>query len=60
MFMITAVSRSLSFGKPIASGGTAAMSSRLVQRPWTTWPAMNIPGSCAAAESTEPTNSSTA
>ena len=36
MFMITTVMRSLSGGKPIASGGTAAMSKRLVQRPWST------------------------
>ena len=36
MFMMTTVIRSFSFGKPIASGGTAEISNRLVQRPWIT------------------------
>ncbi len=59
-FMITAVSRSLSRGYPRASGGTAAMSSRLVQRPWTTRPTMNMPAFWAAAVSTDPTTRNTA
>ncbi len=33
MFMITAVCRSLSLGKPMVSGGAAAISSMLVARP---------------------------
>ena len=35
-FMITAVERILGSPKPIASGGTAAISSRLVHRPCST------------------------
>ncbi len=42
MFMITAVSAACPRGNRCASGGTAAISSRLVQRPWITWPTMNI------------------
>ena len=60
MFMITAVSRSLLAGNMIARGGTAAISSRLVQRPWTTCPTMYMPPSWAAAVSTDPTTSNIA
>ena len=45
MFMITAVSRNLCGGYPIASGGTAAINSRLVHSPWITRPAMYMPES---------------
>ena len=58
MLMITAVERNFSTPKPSASGGTAAISSRLVQRPCSTWPAMNIAGFCAAAARTDPITSS--
>jgi hypothetical protein len=57
MLMITAVSRRRSSPKPSANGGTAAMSRRLVHSPWSTWPVMNMAGSCAVASSTEPTTS---
>ena len=60
MFMIIAVMRSLLAGKPIASGGTAAISSRLVHRPWSTWPAMYMSTFCAAAPRIDPITSSTA
>ena len=60
MFMITAVWRSFSFGKPIVSGGAAAISSMLVARPCRTCPPMNMPAFCAAAASTDPTTSTTA
>ena len=60
MFMITAVSRSLFAGNLIARGGTAAIRSRLVHRPWTTWPTMYMPASCADAVSTDPTTSNAA
>ena len=40
-----AVYLSFSLPKPSASGGTAAMSSRLVHRPCRMWPTMNIAGS---------------
>ena len=59
-FMITAVSRNLAVPKPSASGGTAAISIRLVHRPWSTWPPMNIAGFCAVAVSTDPSTSSAA
>ena len=59
-FMITAVERNFAKPKPSASGGTAAINSRLVQRPCSTCPAMNIAGSCAAAARTDPITSSTA
>ena len=59
-FMITAVERILGSPKPIASGGTAAINRRLVQRPCSTWPAMNITGFCAAAASTDPITSNAA
>jgi hypothetical protein len=39
------------------SGGTAAISSRLVHSPWRMCPVTNIPGPVAAAVSTEPTTS---
>ena len=60
MFMITAVFRSFSFGKPIVSGGAAAINSMLVAKPCSTCPQMNMPAFCAAAESTDPTTSRTA
>ena len=61
MFMITAVLRSLSFGKPIVSGGAAAINSMLVARPCSTCPPMNMPAFGAAdAASTDPTTSTTA
>ena len=60
MFMITAVWRSLAFGKPMVSGGAAAINSMLVAKPCRTCPEMNMPAFCAAAASTEPTTSTTA
>ena len=51
---ITAVDLSFSAPKPSASGGTAAISSKLVHSPCRMWPAMNIAGSWAAANSTAP------
>ncbi len=57
MFMITAVGRSFAAGKPRNSGGAAAISSRLVHRPWKMWPAMNIVEFCAEAVITEPITS---
>ena len=59
-FMITAVMRSLLAGYPIASGGTAAISSRLVHSPWSTRPAMYMPELWAEAASTDPVRSSAA
>ena len=59
-FMITAVDRIFGRPKPIANGGTAAISSRLVQRPCRMWPPMNITGPCAAADTTDPITSNTA
>jgi hypothetical protein len=58
MLMITAVERNFSTPKPSASGGTAAIRSRLVQMPCSTWPATNIVEFCAAAARIEPTTSS--
>ena len=60
MFMMTAVLRSFSRGKPMVSGGAAAMSSMLVASPCSTWPPMNMPAFWAAAASTDPTTSTTA
>ncbi len=54
MFMIIPVMRSLLAGKPSDSGGTAAISSRLVHRPARIWPALYITTFCAAAVSTDP------
>ena len=54
MFMIMPVSFSLLAGKPSDSGGTAAISSRLVQRPARTWPVMYMATFWAAAVSTKP------
>ena len=59
-FMIIAVQRNLSKPKPSASGGTAAISSKLVHSPCSTCPTMNIAGSCAAAATIDPITSSTA
>ena len=59
-FMIIAVQRNFSKPKPSANGGTAAIKRRLVQRPCSTCPAMNIAGSCAAAARIDPITSSTA
>ena len=59
-FMIIAVQRNFSRPKPSASGGTAAISSRLVHRPWIMCPAMNIAGLCAAAARIDPITSSPA
>ncbi len=59
-FMIIAVQRNFSKPKPSASGGTAAINSRLVHSPCSTCPAMNIAGSCAAATTIDPITSSTA
>ncbi len=60
MFMITAVVRSLSRGYPIASGGTAAISSMLVVSPCRMWPAMYMAASWAEAARTDPMTSTTA
>ena len=49
MFMITAVVRKRARGKPMASGGTAAMSSMLVAIPCRMWPAKYMPAFCAEA-----------
>ncbi len=59
MFMIMPVIFSLLAGKPSDSGGTAAISSMLVQRPWRIWPAKCSSMVGAAAASTEPITSST-
>jgi hypothetical protein len=44
----------------MTSGGTAAISIRLVVSPCTTWPAMNKPGVGASAVSTEAITNSVA
>ena len=53
-FRIIAVQRNLDTGKPRASGGTAAISGRLVQSPWSACPAMKNPTLGADAANTEP------
>ncbi len=60
MFMMTAVWRRRAFGKPMVSGGAAAISSMLVARPCMTCPPMNMPAFAADAANTEPTKSTTA
>ncbi len=60
MFMIIPVICSLLAGKPSDSGGTAAISRRLVQRPARMCPVMYIATFWAAALSTNPTTRTTA
>ena len=59
-FITNAVIGIFEVGQPMTSGGTAAISIRLVHRPWTTWPAMKNPAVGALAASTEPTTNSDA
>ena len=59
-FMMTAVQRNFSMPNPSASGGTAAISSRLVHSPCSTCPPMNIAELVAAAASTDPITSRSA
>ena len=54
MFMMTAVLRSLSRGKPMVSGGAAAISSMLVAKPCAMWPVTNMAWFWAAAASIDP------
>jgi hypothetical protein len=54
MFMTVAVMGIFLTGQPTTSGGTAAISIRLVQVPWATRPAMNRPGVGARTASTDP------
>ncbi len=59
-FMTKPVQGIFDGGHPITSGGTAAISIRLVVRPWMTWPAMKKPGVKASAVSTDPITNSVA
>lgn len=59
-FMTTPVHGIFDGGQPVTSGGTAAISIKLVVSPCNTWPAIKSPGVGASAASTEPITNSVA
>jgi len=59
-FIVAPVQGIFEGGRPITSGGTAAISIRLVVRPCRMCPAMNRPGVTASAANTEPITDSEA